>query len=67
MQVDKVLIPALLQNLLDPSKYDDDDDGGELNVISATRNCLISIAEAIKEKFLEYALKFIGGIFPILY
>lgn len=61
MQVEKVLVPALLQNLLDGSKYDDDDDGGENNIIAATKSCLISVCETIKEKFLEYAIKFVGS------
>jgi importin subunit beta-1 len=60
MEVDKVLVPALLQNLLDASKYDDSDEGGELNIISSTRSCLISIAETMKDGFLEYAIKFVG-------
>lgn len=60
-EVDKVLVPALLQNLLEGSKYEDDDEGGELNIISATKSCLISIAEATKERFLEYAIKFVGS------
>lgn len=60
-EVDKVLVPALLQNLLEGSKYEDDDEGGELNIISATKSCLISIAEATKDKFLDYAIKFVGS------
>lgn len=56
-----MLVPALLQNLLDANKYDINDEEGRLNIISATRDCLISIAEAIKERFLDYAVKFIGG------
>ena len=60
-EVDKVLVPALLQNLLDGSKYEDDDEGGELNIISSTKSCLMSIAEAIKDRFLEYAIKFVGS------
>jgi len=60
LEVEKVLVPALLQNLLDGSKYDDSDEGGELNIISSTRSCLISIAETMKDAFLEYAIKFVG-------
>jgi len=60
LEVEKVLVPALLQNLLDGSKYDDNDEGGELNIISSTRSCLISIAETMKDAFLEYAIKFVG-------
>ena len=61
MEVESVLIPALLQNLMDPSKYGGNDEGGELNIVSSTRSCLISVAEAIKDRFLEYAIKFVGG------
>jgi len=58
-QVENVLIPALLENLLDSSKYNDNDDG-DLNVANSTKNCLMSIAEAIKDKFLDFAIKFVG-------
>jgi importin subunit beta-1 len=58
-QVQNVLIPALLENLLDASKYNDSDDG-DLSVANSTKNCLMSIAEAIKDRFLEFAVKFVG-------
>lgn len=61
-QVENVLIPALLENLLDSSKYNDNDDG-DLNVANSTKNCLMSIAEAIKDKFLDFAIKFVGSIY----
>jgi hypothetical protein len=65
-QIDKGLVPALLENLLDHDKYEDNEDGGGLNIVASTKSCLTSIAEAIKDKFLDYAEPFVGSMHFLL-
>jgi hypothetical protein len=55
------LVPALLENLLDQEKYEDNEEGGGLNIVDSTKSCLTSVCEAIKDKFLDYAKVFVGG------
>lgn len=58
---DNGLVELLYKNLQDSSKYEDNEDGS-LGIIASTRSCLVAIAGAVKNKFLDYNRDFVGKL-----